>query len=179
MLKKIVNKFDQESSEEYLDLVDELDNVIGLMARTQVYEKGLSNFRVINAFLKNDKGELWIPKRTATKRLFPLCLDVSVGGHVSSGETYEQSFIRELEEELNIDASMVEYKQIAYLTPQEQNVSAFSTVYEIYTDQDTDFNKDDFIEGHWMLPKKVIELLDSGIKGKGDLPKLLKFIYKV
>lgn len=64
--------------------------------------KGLSNFRVVNAFLVNPEGKLWIPKRTSDKRIFPDCLDVSMGGHVESGESYEQALERELAEELNI-----------------------------------------------------------------------------
>lgn len=165
--------------EEYLDLVDELDNVLGKMSRSKVYEEGLSNFRVINVFLRNSKGELWIPKRTATKRLFPLHLDVSAAGHVSAGESYQIAFVRELAEELNIDAEKVGYKEIAYFTPHENKVSAFMTVYEIHTDKDPDFNKDDFIEGHWMLPEKLIEILDGNVKAKGDLYKLIKLIYFV
>lgn len=163
--------------EEILDLVDEFDNVIDSMYRTEVYEKKLSNFRVINAFLKNSKGEVWIPLRTAHKRLSPLNLDVSVGGHVSSGESYLEAFTRELAEELNIDLATVVYKEVGYFNSINHNVSAFMKVYEIQTDIAPNFNPDDFIEGNWMMPKKVIELLNSGIKGKGDLPKLLKLIY--
>lgn len=165
--------------EEYLDLVDKLDNVIGSMSRTQVYEEKLSNFRVINVFLKNRNGELWIPKRTATKRLFPLHLDVSAGGHVSSGESYKTAFIRELAEELNIDALKVNYKEVGYFTPHKHNVSAFMTVYEIYRDEDPNFNKDDFIEGKWMKPEAVVKLLAIGVKAKGDLGKLLRMLYLV
>ncbi len=165
--------------EEYLDLVDELDNVLGKMSRADVYDKGLSNFRVINVFLKNSKGELWIPKRTATKRLFPLHLDVSVGGHVSAGESYQIAFVRELAEELNIDATKVVYNEVAYFTPHKNKVSAFMKVYEIKTDKDPNFNKDDFIEGNWILPEKLIKLLDGSVKAKDDLYKLIKLIYSI
>lgn len=165
------------NTEEYLDLVDEIDNVIGSMSRTEVYKKQLSNFRVINAFLKNSKGQLWIPQRTKTKRLFPLHLDVSVGGHVSSGENYEQSFIRELAEELNINALDVNYKEIAYLNPKDHHVSAFMKVYEIQAEQAPNFNTNDFIKGNWMLPKDVIDILNNNVLGKPDLLKLLKLLY--
>ena len=163
--------------EEFLDLVDELDNVIDSMSRTEVYEKQLSNFRVINTFLRNSKGELWIPKRTAHKTLFPLHLDVSMAGHVSSGESYLEAFTRELAEELNIDLATVSYKEVGYFNPHKYNVSAYMKVYEIQTDLDPDFNPDDFIEGSWMVPEKIIEILDSGVKGKPDLFKLLNLLY--
>ncbi len=163
--------------DELLDLVDLNDVVIDKMWRSEVHKRKLSNFRVINAFLKNGKGEIWIPLRTASKKLFPLHLDVSVGGHVSSGEDYETSFIRELSEELNIDASTVSYKQVGYFTPHKNGVSAFQTIFEIDYEQDPNFNPDDFIEGKWFLPECILNIILSGQRAKGDLPKLLKLIY--
>ena len=76
-------------SDEFLDLVDENDNVIGQKRWSEVYAEHFSNFRVVNAFVINSKGEIWIPRRSAHKRIFPLCLDMSMGGHVESGESYE------------------------------------------------------------------------------------------
>ena len=59
-------------NDELLDLVDEQDRIIGSGLRSEIYREGLSNFRVVNAFLINDAGQLWIPRRTANKRIFPL-----------------------------------------------------------------------------------------------------------
>jgi len=78
-----------DTFDEFLDLVDEDDNVIGQKKRSEVYAEHFSNFRVVNAFVINSKGEILIPRRTADKRIFPLCLDMSMGGHVESGESYE------------------------------------------------------------------------------------------
>jgi len=165
------------SMDELLDLVDQSDNVIGSSLRSIVYEKGLSNFRVINCFLKNSNGELWIPRRTAQKRVFPLCLDVSMGGHVSSGESYEEAFMRELDEELNIKAHEISFNEVGYFTPHEHKVSAFMKVYEIITDVSPLYNPNDFIKAEWLKPAVVIERLSGGDKGKGDLPTLIKLLY--
>ncbi|WP_292736317.1 NUDIX domain-containing protein [Nostoc sp. JL31] len=40
-------------------------------------------------------------RRSAHKSIFPLCLDVSMGGYVETGETYEDALQRELKEEFN------------------------------------------------------------------------------
>lgn len=163
--------------EEILDLVDGNDKVIGSMERNEVYAKGLSNFRVINVFLRNNEGKLFIPRRQLTKRLFPGRLDVSCGGHVSSGETYLEACKKELSEELNIDLLTVTYKILGTMNPHNDGVSAFMTVYEIETDDTPDYNSEDFSEHYWLSPQEIMDRIANGDTAKGDLPKLLKKFY--
>lgn len=163
--------------DEYLDLVNEDDEVVGKKLRSEVYKEHLSNFRVINAFVVNQKGELWIPRRTADKRIFPLCLDMSVGGHVESGETYDEAFRRETYEELKIDVDSVEHKLLGHLSPQGNNVSAFMNVYEIKLNKAPDYNRNDFIEYFWFTPQEFFQKLKQGEKTKGDLPILIDIFY--
>ncbi len=165
--------------DEFLDLVDEKDRVIGRERRSVVYAQGLSNFRVVNAFIKNSKGKLWIPRRTATKKIFPLCLDVSVGGHVESGESYEQAFKRETEEEINLNLDNLPYRLLGHLTPPVQGVSAFMNVYEIQSGVAPDYNKDDFVEDFWLKPEQLLKRIKAGEKSKPDLSKLVKIFYGI
>ncbi len=167
------------SEEELLDLVDEQDRVIGARFRSEIYRDGLNNFRAVNAFLVNDFGQLWIPRRTAAKRIFPLCLDMSVAGHVASGEDYLTAFRRELYEELNLVLDDVSWKFIGHLTPHQHGMSAFMHAYEIRTNQVPDYNRDDFIEYYWLYPLEIIEMLNNGDKSKDDLPRLLSIVYPV
>lgn len=166
------------NDDEILDLVDKNDQVVGKLERTKVYSAGYNNFRVINAFLVNTKGQLWIPRRTANKRLFPLFLDVSVGGHVSSGETYDQAFEREMLEEINLNLKDVRYENLGKLTPHENDVSAFMHVYKFFYNNVPQYNKNDFLEYYWFYPEELLKILDKKEdKAKGDVPLLIKYFF--
>ena len=162
--------------DELLDIVDADDQVVGQLPRSEVYRQRLL-CRVVNVFLQNAQGQLWIPRRTAHKRTFPLCLDMSMGGHVESGESYEEALARELLEELNIDAQTTNYELLGYLTPHQSGVSAFMKVYRIVTDEAPAYNKADFLEAYWLSPEELLRRLRDGEPAKGDLAPLVGRFY--
>ncbi len=164
-------------TDEILDLVDKNDNVISQKKRSEIYAQSLSNYRVVNAFLVNSEGKLWIPRRTANKRIFPLALDMSVGGHVESGESYDQTLKRETNEELNIDVDTAKVRFLGKLTPQNDGVSAFMHIYEISSDETPSYNKEDIIESFWLTPAELFQKIADGDQAKGDLPALIKKYY--
>jgi len=165
------------AGDELLDLVDAEDRVIGREYRSYIYQAGYSNLRVVNAFLRNSSGQLWIPRRKVAKHLFPLGLDVSMGGHVASGEDYQAAFVRELQEELNLDASLLAYRVLGRLTPKSHGVSAFMTEYEIRSDEQPAYNRADFCEAFWFTPRELFAVLANGDNSKDDLPRLVRLFY--
>ncbi len=162
---------------ELLDLVDKNDQVIGCIERDEAYRQNIKNFRLIDGFIKNNQGKLFIPRRHPDKRLFPLKLDVSVGGHVTSGETYDETFKKEAQEELNIDISNFKYKILGKMSPFTDDVSAFTMVYEIESDETPDYNPEDFIEHFWLTPEELMTRIEGDDIGKGNLPKIVKKFY--
>ncbi len=161
---------------EYLDLVNENDEVIGKKLRSEIYKEGLTNFRVVNVFIINSKGQIWIPRRTANKAIFPLTLDFSAAGHVESGESYDEAFAKEVREELNIDVSKIPYQTLGKLTPKD-GVKLFEMNYEIQSDEVPTFNPDDFVEYFWLTPKEIIDRIEAGEKAKDDIIVLLRRFY--
>ncbi len=159
--------------EEILDLVDQDDQVIRQLSKVQVHAQKLTNFRAVDAFLINDQGQLWIPRRAANKKLFPLFLDASMGGHVSAGESYDQAFIRELQEELNLDGDTLECNMIGSMTPHQHGTIGFLQVYTIHTNQTPNYNLDDFCEAFWLTPQELTAKLASGDQGKDNLIKVI------
>jgi len=159
---------------EMLDIFSEDGQVIGTLDRDIVYASGKNNFRVINAFIINSKNQIWIPKRHPSKKLFPLCLDCSVGGHVRTGEDYLTALARETQEEVGLNLENVSYKLLNKLSPKQDHTSAFMQVYAIYYDGPIDYNKNDFISYQWMTREEALELIDKGIPAKSDLKIILE-----
>jgi isopentenyldiphosphate isomerase len=81
---------------ELIDQVDERDQVIGQTTREEAHSNGLIH-RVSAIFVFNPSGKLFVQTHKEDQRL-----DHSVGGHVRSGETYEEAARRELKEELGL-----------------------------------------------------------------------------
>lgn len=163
--------------DELLDIVNKDDEVIGQKLRSKIYLKKLSNFRVVNAFVINKEGKLWIPRRTKDKSIFPLYLDASMGGHVKSGETYEEALRRELMEELRINVNVNGYKYLGSLNPNKHATSAFMKVYMLKKENVPHYNTDDYIEFFWLYPQELLARIDSGDKCKDDLPLIVKNLF--
>ncbi len=90
---------------EFLDIVDDNDNVIGREEYSQVYKKNLTH-RIAHIIIFNNKGEMALQMRSAEKRFCPGHWCTSAGGHVHSGESYNDAALRETEEELGVRAKM-------------------------------------------------------------------------
>lgn len=89
--------------EEKIDVLNELGEFTGEIAtREECHTKGLWH-RAVYAFIINDKEKILLQKRSENKKLWPNKWDVTVGGHVDSGEFGRQALIREVKEELGIE----------------------------------------------------------------------------
>lgn len=167
--------------DELLDIVNELDQVIGVMLRSQAYsERKLSSLRAIWLFIKNEDGKFWIPRRCSAKENSPDCLDGSTVGHVRFGETYEQAMIREVQEELNFDISKMLYRSIGKLTPKTGSVS-FVEVFELQVSNDfiIDYNKEDFSTFYWLSSQEIIQKFRGGEKMRKTLVAIMSKFYGV
>jgi len=94
-----------EIPDEWLDVVDPNDNVIGKASRKEVHEKSLLH-RAVHIMVFNGEGKLFLQKRSPAKDENPGLWDTSAAGHVGAGESYLTTAHRELEEELGIKAEL-------------------------------------------------------------------------
>ena len=88
----------QERREELLNVYDGDGNVIGARRRREAKASGLA-VGAVNALVVNGRGEVLLQRRPDDKENGGLW-DKSVGGHVSAGETFDVTLVREAAEEL-------------------------------------------------------------------------------
>lgn len=162
---------------EFLDLVDDLDQVIGKESRDSIYRNGRKNYRGVNIFIFNAKGELLVPQRSANRKIFPNCYDFSVSEHVVAGEDYLEAAYRGLQEELGITDLLLE--EVGYFRPEDMGTSCFSRLYRAVYDGKLEFDQDGIDRVYYWELAKVKELLnDNPQHFKGDYPKLFGWYLK-
>lgn len=96
---------------EWLDVVDENGNPTGeIVEREEAHEKGVRHrtSHVWIARRREGKTELLLQKRCEGKDSHPGCYDISSAGHIPAGIGFEESALRELQEELGITADISE-----------------------------------------------------------------------
>lgn len=89
---------------EIFDVVNQNDEVVGKATQKDVYEQQLTH-RISHIIILNDRGDILLQKRGETCSYLPGFWSTSVGGHVRSGETYEEGAKREAQEELGIEVN--------------------------------------------------------------------------
>lgn len=87
-----------EAEEEQLNLYDPEGRVTGALPRREAKRSGLA-VGAVNALVLNGRGELLMQRRPSDKENGGLW-DKSVGGHVSAGESFDETLVREAGEEL-------------------------------------------------------------------------------
>lgn len=163
---------------DFFDIVDEEDKIIGRISSQMQSTVKPSQLRFINIVLINDKGEILVPKRSSNRKLFPNCYDFSVGGHVNSGEEYEEAAYRELREELGIED--VELKEIAYFSPFKSASNTFQKVYVLkYNKSIINYDHQGIERFYYMTKEEIIELLNKKPEMfKTDYFFVMNFLFK-
>lgn len=82
---------------EIVDIVDESNNVISSASVEDAHDQRLLH-RVAGVFVFNTDGFIYLQTGNKYNKL-----DVSVGGHVQKGESYEDAARREMFEEIGLD----------------------------------------------------------------------------
>ena len=90
-----------QTRDEWFDVVNERDEVVGRETRRVVHATGLWH-RAVHVLVFDAAGRVFLQKRSMTKDLSPGLWDSSCSGHLNAGEDYDSAAVRELGEELGV-----------------------------------------------------------------------------
>ena len=98
--------------EETVDVLDEFGRFTGKVEKLSIcHSKGLWH-RAVFGLVVNESGDILLQQRSEKKKLWPGKWDITVGGHVQSGELGKDAIIRETKEELSLK---IDEKEIDFL----------------------------------------------------------------
>ncbi|HPT29989.1 MAG TPA: NUDIX domain-containing protein [bacterium] len=83
---------------ELLNIVNEQDEVIGEKDRVEIHKSGWLH-REVHVYFVTPNREMIFQHRAKDKDTFPDLLNATVGGHVEIGQNYEETALKETEEE--------------------------------------------------------------------------------
>lgn len=167
---------------EILDIVDENGAPTGkTVERELAHREGIRHrtSHVWIASVKEGEVQLLLQRRSEDKDSHPGCLDISSAGHIPAGCSYMESALRELKEELGIEAFIEELHYVGKRRKEykkqfhgrEFHDNQVSNVYIIFKQIDIDeveFQKSEVSEVLFMSLSSVYELVK---KEENDLKK--------
>ncbi len=158
-------------SEELFNVVDNEDQVTGVLARSEVHRLKLLH-RAVHVFVFRSSGDMLIHKRSATKEEFPSVWTSSCSGHVSAGESYEDSGPRELFEELGVRATL---KPVRKFSACVDTSFEFTMLYRAESDEAIIPDPGEMTEIRWMPPEAIAQWLQTT---PGDFSPAFRLLFE-
>jgi len=134
--------------QEIFDVVDENDDVVDTAGRSEVHHKALMH-RAVHIIVYDHKKRILVQQRGFNKDCSPGLWDTSAGGHVDSGENYDDAANRELQEELGI-VSEQSLKYLFKLPANEITGREFVQVYEAHTSSVPILQASELVAARWV-----------------------------
>jgi isopentenyl-diphosphate Delta-isomerase len=123
------------NSDEQVEIIDEDGSMLYITSKKEAHEKGFLHKCVVSHLI-NSKGEFIFTKQSSSRQ-DPGQFVCPVGGHVTAGETEEESLKREAEEEINLRDNF-KFKKIGQVVYHRQVIGRDENhmfcLYEIYAD---------------------------------------------
>jgi 8-oxo-dGTP pyrophosphatase MutT (NUDIX family) len=141
---------------ELVDWVDDDDIIIAVVPRSRIRAEALLH-RSVGVIVRSSHGEVLIQRRSMTKDLHPGWWDIGAGGVVSAGESYAVSAVRELREELGVEASSLRFLFAG--TFRSPTLNLFGHIYEVVHDGPFAFNDGEVVEAFFVTIAELKERL--------------------
>ena len=153
---------------EMLEIIDKNGNLTGeIVEKFEAKSRNLL-FKVIALFILNKDNQILLEKRSSSKKINPSKWGI-VEGHVDVGETAETATLRELKEELGVDAELTDITFVCSVLKERETNSNITYAYCMFLDKDIkDFvlQEEELSEVKWLdfyEYKKLVENNDSSV----------------
>ncbi len=138
-------------TKEYVILVDEQDNDIGVMEKLQAHQEGLLH-RAFSIFIFNDKNELLLQQRALSKYHSAGLWTNTCCSHPRPNETIKDAANRRLFEEMGMSCDLKIKTNFIYKTPFENGLTEHELDYVLIgnTNQNPIINKEEVASYKWL-----------------------------
>jgi len=163
---------------ELVDVVDDDDRVIGTVTRAEMRRRNLQHRSVGIAVLGTD-GRLLVHRRAEDKDVWPGRWDLAVGGVVAAGEDYATAAVREVGEEIGVDAGPgtgVELRPVGAGRYADDDVASLVRCYAIVHDGPFRFDDGEVIEVRWVDRAALDELMSTATFVPDSIAMLLPLL---
>lgn len=122
----------KDIQDEQFIIVNEKDEVIGYKTRYECHHDKSLIHRAVDVILLNKEEKIAMQKRSIQKDLYPEYYCVTASGHVSKGESYEDTADRELKEEMGVEEVHLQKKDtfIAHAEKETEMITIFVGYYD-------------------------------------------------
>jgi len=162
------------SHQEYLAVVDADDRIIDRRLRSEIHALGLRH-RAVHVLVFNDRGQLFMHKRSMKKDLNQGLWDTSAAGHVDDGESYASCAPRELEEELGVVCATDAFVSLFKLEPTPELGMEFIQVYRCQHNGPFRLEPEEIDEGSWL---EIAEVDQRVLKNDASMTETFKIIWR-
>jgi isopentenyl-diphosphate delta-isomerase len=141
------------SSEEIFDVVNERDEVVAQVPRSEVHAKKLRH-RAVHVLVFNACGQLFLQKRSMTKDTAKGKWDSSASGHLDQGEDYDACAVREVWEEIGLKLAAPP-ERILRVAACAETGQEFVWVYRCESEGPFTLHPEEIERGGWFAPAEI------------------------
>lgn len=162
--------------EEFVVLVTENDEELGLMEKQQAHIAGLLH-RAFSVFIFNSKGELLLQQRASDKYHSPALWTNTCCSHPRENETYLEAAHRRLQEEMGFDCELEPKFHFIYKAKLDENLfeHELDHVFTGQFDGEIQINPEEVSAYKWISMDELIADMDSN---PGQYTVWFKIIFK-
>lgn len=143
-------------TQEQVILVNENDEPIGSMEKIEAHEKALLH-RAFSVFILNDKNEVMLQQRAASKYHSPLLWTNTCCSHQRAGETNIAAGKRRLLEEMGFQVDLKELFSFIYKAPFDNGLTEHELDHVMigYSNQEPNINREEVEDWKWMSMEAI------------------------